>query len=891
MPTFDAKTFAELSGKGYSPLEALGTTYGVPSCMMNMGADLMSQIPSNVLGGLRSDIENAEDAADGTQKKLASKLRKDTGITEMPTEQGNYRLISNSSQHGSDSEGGMGFLADLTGSIGTAISTGGQLYNNYQTGVTEMEAMQSCLDKYEEFKKFSGGEAATQRAELQALDPSAHSDILGKRYAVAVQQAADATAFLASATAAKGLIDDILYNRFLDPSLEPQSASSVGEIASEEVFRLQFGPPLSTKGKFILSVDGLYFDSQSGGLEPALLELRARKELLVDENGWKLEYDPNLGGRGVPTSTDDLNVYFNTIFDPNVIDNSPFLETYYSQDTLLQSILGQRNRKIYDVSSNIENQIYDGGSQIVIDNLRQVMISEASTFQEKSNKRKKQIELAIKMPAMYGRGNTYAPGKVPVNDFSYLEGINFLVGIDKQRQITLKQDDVEGSILPLKTKFTQQIENDSSIPLNHLLLANVPIGVTIDNPLSPIAPSLAVTEVISEDSLISLYNLLTVKTSTTSDIDFGVFNSSEKGKGYDAQVVGDVSNVLNLGLGLAYLEGVAIPSATNQETMERTGSYIKLPERKEFQDLLYSREGATFETWTHVPALDSQNYGFNIGSDVSGLYRLLLANENVGLAPNVVAQPDILNMSLDKGSSVARGLIFGFTRDRRFTQNLLPSNSEPENSTDNLCLVLAPTQSYDSSSAGFINKQDANCLSTSSWHGMVVDVWDTIGGVSLSSCGREFCQLSLTLNPNANEITMYMDGVSLATSSYQDVFGISPVKETPKIPSVLSDEAFEYGPTTVQANSADSVKAGPKLDEYFTPWILGGGYTDGNPSGNFMGGEYGGKISGLKGYMGCTKFYSRPTSPAEVLSNFEATKSFFKNIEVPNLMWEPINII
>ena len=190
------------------------------------------------------------------------------------------------------------------------------------------------------------------------------------------------------------------------------------------------------------------------------------------------------------------------------------------------------------------------------------------------------------MPAMYGKGQVYAPGKVPVNDFSYLEGINFLVDLDKQRQITLKQDDVTGNVLPIETKFTQQIESDSSISLNHLLLANVPMGVTIDNAPASSAPSIAVTEVISEDSLISLYNLLTVKTSTTSDIDFGVFNSSEKGKGYNAQVVGDVSNVLNLGLGLAYLEGVAIPSATNQETMERTGSYIKLPERKEFQDLL-----------------------------------------------------------------------------------------------------------------------------------------------------------------------------------------------------------------------------------------------------------------------------------------------------------------
>ena len=842
MPTFDAKTFAELSGKGYSPLEALGTTYGVPSCMMNMGADLMSQIPSNVLGGLRSDIENAQDAADGTQKKLASKLRKDTGITEMPTEQGNYRLISNSSQHGSDSEGGMGFLADLTGSIGTAISTGGQLYNNYQTGVTEMEAMQSCLDKYEEFKKFSGGEAATQRADLQAQDPQAHSDILGKMYSVAVQQAADATAFLASATAAKDLIDDILYDRFLDPSLEPQSASSIEGTASEEVFRLQFGPPLSTRGKFILSVDGLYFDSQSGGLEPALLELQNRKESLVGENEWKLEYDPSLGGRGVPTSIDSLNVYFNTIFDPNAIDDSAFFENHYCHDNLLQNIIGQQNRKIYDVSSDLEAQLSDGASQIIIDNLRQVMISEATQFTVKSNKRKKQIELAVKMPAMYGRGNTYAPGKVPVNDFSYLEGINFLVDLDKQRQITLKQDDVEGSILPLKTRFTQQIENNNAVSLNHLLLANVPIGVTIDDAPASSSPSIAVTDVISENGLTSLYNLLTVKVSDTASVDFGVFNSSEKSKQYNAQLVGDVSSVLNIGLGAAYLEGVAIPSATNQETMERTGSYIKLPE-------------------------------------VSGLYRLLLANENFGLAVNTSVQPDILNMSLDKGSSVARGLIFGFTRDRRFTQNALPSNIHAENSTG-ISLVLAPTQSYDSSSAGFINKQDATCLSTSSWHGMAVDVGSTFGGVTLSSCEQEFCQLSLTLNPEDNEITMYMDGVSLATSSYQDVFGINPVKETPKIPSILPDASFEYGPTTVQANSAASVKAGPKLDESLTPWILGGGYTDGNPNGNFMGGEYGGKISGLKGYIGCAKFYSRPTGPDEVLSNFEATKNFFKNIKV-----------
>ena len=56
------------------------------------------------------------------------------------------------------------------------------------------------------------------------------------------------------------------------------------------------------------------------------------------------------------------------------------------------------------------------------------------------NKRKKQIELAVKLPNIYGRGQVYPPGNIPVNDFSYLEGVNFLFDVEQQRQIILKQD-------------------------------------------------------------------------------------------------------------------------------------------------------------------------------------------------------------------------------------------------------------------------------------------------------------------------------------------------------------------------------------------------------------------------------------------------------------------
>lgn len=879
MPKFDIETFSKVTNQGGNVATALGTSYGVPSCIMNLGNELLNLLPSNLLGGVRSATAVGRGNADAVVKALSIKLRQLTGIIEFDTEDGIFRFVSNSSKLGNDNNN---LLSDIVGFTQSAAAFGAQLYSNYQSTQAQIESLKECFDTFEEYLKFTGGESANERANLSQTQ---FNDLIASEYAVEMQQAQGAQEFIDQADDLTARIDAVLVSRLLDPSLEPTRTEE--EEIIEEIFRLDAGPPKAKQGKFVLSVDGLYFDSQTEGLQPALVEIERRKELQQDDSIWKLDHDPNLGGRGVPTSIESFNSYFNTILDPRIIDDSSFLKDYYEQDNLLQNLIGQRNRKVFDVSSNIQSLTDTGGSEAIISNLRQVMISESSHFMEKINKRKKQVELAVKMPNIYGRGQVYPPGKVPVNDFSYLAGINFLMDIEKQRSFILDQADVDGVVLPLETKFTQQIETSNPVVLNHLLLANIPDGVTISDAPASSAPSISITDSVSEDSLIVLYNYLTAKTSDTSGIDFNLYNSSEKGVTYNGQLVGEVSAIFDQGLGIAYLEGVAMPSATNQSTMERVGSYAKLPERIELQDLLYKRSGATFETWVHVPALDGANFGFNSGVDVSGLYRLILANENVGIVDNVSAQSDILNMSLESGSTVARGLIFGFTRDRRFTQNELPSNLEIDNQTDNLRLVLAPTQSYDSSSAGFLANLDDACLGTSSWRGMSIDVLETINGMCLSSVGQEFVQLSVTFSPNTDEVSMYMDGTILATSSYTSVFGVTSNKQTPSIPSILPDNSFEYNSTDINVDSSDDVKAGPKLDEYFTPWILGGGYTDGNPNGGFMGGEYGGKISGLKGYLGCTKFYSKPLAQSEIVNNYKATKTFFKNISTVDL-WEPI---
>ena len=78
-----------------------------------------------------------------------------------------------------------------------------------------------------------------------------------------------------------------------------------------------------------------------------------------------------------------------------------------------------------------------------------------------------------------------------------------------------------------------------------------------------------------------------------------------------------------------------------------------------------------------------------------------------------------------------------------------------------------------------------------------------------------------------------------------------------------------------------------------TPFIIGGGYSDGmdakgtdwyqegtNIGMNFMGGEWGGKKSGLHGYVGSVKLYNRPLSSDEVQANYKAQRGFFENIRI-----------
>jgi len=244
-------------------------------------------------------------------------------------------------------------------------------------------------------------------------------------------------------------------------------------------------------------------------------------------------------------------------------------------------------------------------------------------------------------------------------------------------------------------------------------------------------------------------------------------------------------------------------------------------------------------------------------------------------------------MPYNNGTGFTHGIVIGFTRDRRITSGQLPANTDALNPASAACFFLAPTQSFNSSSVGFISRSldsSENCYTQDGWYNMKVPVNQVTNGVSFSNCGNTFCHVAVTFDPSKDTISIYLDGQVMATSSYESVFGsYYKTYKNLSFPTPKKDNSFEYNTSSMAFTNSSNLKAGPRLGTYFTPYILGGGYTDGIQSNGFMGGEYGGLVSGLKGHLGCTKFYSKPLSGGEVTTNFLANKDFFKNVDVTPL--------
>lgn len=893
---FDLGTYYGAKGFGKSGFQSLGLAFGLPQCILDLAQSALALLPSDTLISLTNEIEQARSKAINEINEYIKNLMAKTGIIEYDTETGTLKFKINAISNQSNAFAALGNLGSLLAGFEAVLQTGAALYANYEIIAAEIEKIKECLESLFNARKFEGGTSGKTQAQLEA------------EYLTAKAQLNALNNFKDKCDKALDTINSILAERELNPALEPvfSDASYLDEALSGStfkrfavddtpqppVFRLSFGPPESTQGYFLLTKDGLYYDSQKGGINPILVNINSK--IVPDGDKWKYEHEPNLGGKGQSITVESFIKYKDTLFDPKIIDESTFLQSHYEADPLLQNLLDARNKHIYDLSSGLQVQLTANGNleNSITKNLRLALTSELENHNSKIRRRKKQIEIAVKAPNIFEKVSTdpyatvvsFKKGEIPVNDFSYLNQLNFGVEFEKQRKLIFEQAEVSGIVLPIETKYAlPPVRPTNPAQTSHLIVPEIGIGDIIYSQLGTSSVVHSLTDTVVTENLFGIYNFLQPEVVQPSSNVFKINNSITGKNINDVQLVSNyASSVFVSGLSIPYLNGIVKNSSVINSYTSALGSFIRLPDTKEFQDLLYDPNGFTIECWVHAPNLNNSTTGW-LSNSTSSLTRVLLANENTGVKSGYSSTNsggillDLDYLAPDRGDLVTRGVVIGFTRDRRITQNLGYSDLDADNPVGDTHFFMAPTQARDLSSCSWVN--NTGCTEETAYHAMKFKCSTRIGTKKFADASSSFILVDIVGDPKNDQIDFYCDGQLMATSSISTCFGV-PKYSTIDLPSFRKTNSFEYSTSSVDGPL--SVQNGPKLNPFYTPWIVGGGYTDGmSDYGNFMGGgSRGGVVSGLRGFIGSLKFYNKPLNSNEVLKNYNAQSVYFKNIRV-----------
>lgn len=659
------------------PLGGIAMSYGVPSCMVGLGKDLLSLLPGDTLGSMRRAIYDGKRRAISYISDKTKEIFNDIGIIQFNTETGLFYFQT----EGAGSSSVLGDSLNAVGDfVGNVLGVGSVLWKNYEVAAEAVEVIGNCLGDFVDWLK--RGELKADVNSVQDLTNSLGAFNAAKEAVNAAQE------FINAADAQIRNIDAVFQERANDPSLIPVFEDFEDEDSDSPIFRLTFGPPKSKKGQFLLSVDGLYYDSQGEDGIPSISDIG----FIPNEEKWELDHAANLGGRGEGFSIKDLNKYVDTLFDLDSIDNTQNLEEYYEADHLLQVLISNKNVRVEDLNNNLNDIVVQGylPESALYVNLLQQLNSEIAAFDSKINKRKKQIEVAVKAPDLFGATEKFTPGTVPINDFSYLSAINLDVEIEKQKGLVFDHGEVEDVVLPIQPLFVKSEGTQQGVVLTPLLGGEVGAGSMLDGEdLEGDAPVLSLTTGIITDGMVCVYNFTDANLQSPGDTTYKTLNCNALGTENRGKLVStNPALIYRSGLGIPYLNG--IPSWKKENAYDvlgetwntypfqvvGAGNYLELPNTPPFQDLMYNPSGCTIDVWTKIPNYSSEQGGWwehpydtsafdlklsSTGSWVNGhFYRVLMGCENTGGVDNNINTSAVI---ADRSSDFVRGMLMGFSRD------------------------------------------------------------------------------------------------------------------------------------------------------------------------------------------------------------------------------------
>ena len=881
--------------------------FGVPGCLIDLTAEMARLLPGDILGNYATGLKQGRESAQNHIASITKKVFRDTGIISFNTATGTIEFFSKANASNSP-----GALGGITAFAGNVAGFGQALWENVEAGIAAVNQISDCVD---EVKDWLSQSTANQTA---GSSPSFASQTEQQNAATAIQQSND---YIASVNAALQIIENELLEREKDPLREPilitDGISADPDEEPEPIFRLVYGPPKSKSGQFLLSIDGIYYNSQTSSYAMGDVPTQADIGFVPAPDRWTLDHPANLGGKGKGFSMKQVNQYVGTIFDINKIDNTETLQTHYKADTLYNQLIGQKNVAVDNLKKQKADLIASGyaADSAIVYNMDQNIMSVISEYDFKINKRKKQIEVAVKAPDFFGLEQPFFPGHIPVNDFSFLSSLNLSVEVAAQRDLTFDHGEVKDIILPIKPIFVKAKDSEYRVQISELEVADVGTGALTDyGDVSSVEETiLFITDEIQTSGLVASYSFLlpNVETSGSSMI-FNSLNDHGDAGYLNAQILGSsASSVFLSGVSIPKLKGIcqfgSPVSGTAKGAPETLGSVVRLPDGPELQNLMYNNTGCSFDFWIHMPKFGQANNPYEkdngatpvINAESSewvdfNYYKIILGNENIG----GTYKADATQVTNVNGTQVVKGMLMGFSRDPQIVRDTTAVRGstfdigdsfgvDTSSTVSSMAFFIAPTQSVNGNDVEFIRKGSCNNLEGEYCKFKVSTSATTESGYGLSSLSSGFYHMSVTMDVQEDDLSLYLNGELLESSSYSEVFGIE-TKTPAKLPTFIaqqesSNPSFYYKEANL-LGSASPIKdavfhSGPQTNTYFTPWIIGGGWTDGIPEVGFMGTGHG-LSSGLGGHVGSFKVYSRPLNTTEIISNYNAHKNYYKDIDV-----------
>ena len=710
------------------------------------------------------------------------------------------------------------------------------------------------------------------------------------------------------------------------------------------------GAPVALDGQFLFSRTGIYYDSYGGGLDIPYGNLAGIVSAIYwDENGnpirgagvpensmeYLFRYNPNIGGKGQCVSWHTYNEWADSVFDMDQIDESPLMQSYYDDDHFLQVILDQRNREIYDLSGYItgyQASGYGEDSALLI-NQRQILYSKISDHDYKIKRRKKQIQAHVVLSKVAPK-----KGQIPINSLNSLDSGAIAIERGKQEELMFRPNEVSGIVLPLNPTFIKSEIPRDAFTVDDIMVPSVGTGGIITSDPQGAGTSgtiLALNDHICMDGLVTIYNFLDADLVTPDSKDYYVINcNTSAASDKPAQLVASsIQSTFPSGVGIPFFRGIcnffsgvdgdgnpkATKHASDEELLHspyKPYGYARIQGGwNEVDSLFYASGGATIQGWLHVPDLDQDTGpGWNADKSMSSLHRVVLGCENRGgefssADPSWIVGPNY-------NSDCVRGLLVGFSRDRRITKGKGPSNNPTENTlSQGLVFHMSPTQSVNTSGVTFLAgaSDDYACaqdeVGPSGYFGIAIDTSSEVSGIKFGDVSSAFKLFTITIDYGSDLVSLYLNNVLMKSQNIRRTFG---TEKPPLLPSLVDastsfayDNIYErrfpvvapYFPPNALGQRDFWYWEGPQAvggphTVPLTPWIIGGGYTDGMHANdlpdyekgstygmNFMGGLWGGRKSGLYGYLGSFKLYNKALSSAEIAKNYEAQQGFFENIE------------